>query len=144
MLEQLPHRNLVTPRNDTGHVIFERALEPKLPLFNELQHDRRGERLRHASDPKTLIRARLAGARRCGMLLPPVGDENDHAPHPWAGKCLGHLLDRGRRVRRLARRRRRPGAGGSGKPDRHQDGGAQILDSIWAHLVRPPTLRPVG
>ncbi len=82
MLEQLADRDLITPRDNTGHVVFERAVEAKRSLLHELEHDRCGERLRHASHPKALISSRTAGTPGGHVLLVPGGDEDDHTLGP--------------------------------------------------------------
>ena len=133
--EQVADRDLPAPWNDARQVLFQRAVEPKLPLLHELEHDRGRERLRHAPDAKALIRLGTAGTRRGRVLLAPDGDEDDHALRPWR-YLSQHTPDGRRRARLLASGRRGHGPGGSGQPDRHHEAGSdEVVDSTPGHLA---------
>ena len=131
--EQVPDRDLPAPWNDARQVLFQRAVEPKLPLLHELEHDRGRERLRHAPDAKALIRLGTAGTRRGRVLLAPDGDEDDHALRPWR-HLSQHTPDGGRRARLLASGRCRRAPGGRAQRGHRDDADRdEAVDSAGHH-----------
>lgn len=106
MIEPLP---LVDRKPEPDDFILypgESRVEPKLPLLDELEHDRRREGLRDAADAEALIYPWTAGTRRGHVLLAVVGDEDDHALGARLCKLLRHAPDRGRRAGLAASARR--------------------------------------
>ena len=79
MREQMADRDHVSARRDAGQVAFERVVQAQAALLHELEHDRRGERLRHAPDPELLVGAGLSASGGRLVLPAVVGDEDDHA-----------------------------------------------------------------
>ena len=52
VVQQLADRDVAAVRNQSGQPVFDGIVECQLPLADELQHDRRDERLRDARDPE--------------------------------------------------------------------------------------------
>ena len=128
VLEQLADRDLVTSRNHAGHVVFERAAEAELPLVDELEHDRRRERLRHAAHAKALVCLRAASARRRHIALAPCGGEDDHAFGPSTRKLLRDAPDRRRHARSIRNCRR-----GGRECDRRRESAEQDVSDCHPH-----------
>ena len=96
MREQVANRDHLPARRDARKVALERVVQTKAALLYELEHDRRGERLRHAPDPEPLVGAGPPASGGCLVLTAVVGDEDDHAIAAGVGDLTRELPD-GRR-----------------------------------------------
>jgi hypothetical protein len=98
MREQLPDRDGPAARDDARKVLLDRVAQLEAALLDELEHDRSGERLRHAPDPEPVAGAVGPRAGRRLELTSVVGDEDDHAVPARLGDLPCEALD-GRRCR---------------------------------------------
>ena len=111
LLQQLAHGDAVAAAQHARRDLLDRVVELQLPLADELEHDRRHERLRHAADPEPVARpgADTAVYDRVSARQPdrpvPVAHQQHRAGHPGGDDPVERLLQRrlagGRRRRRL-------------------------------------------